>query len=297
MGAWGGHRCRSAPTERSAPTATRPRAWRSRTKVRDYDGITREVERHGATKGESLRNLREALRDRVYIGASGDLTADSKVAAVAEAWYATTTSLADGTREQYRYLLDGKLHAGIGELRVRELTVAVCDRFLQTVQAQSGAAVAKMARSVLSGICGYAARHDLLDRNPVRDTGPISAKPKRAPRALTVEQVRDIQIWLTYDDVAIRRDVPDLVAFMLATGLRISEASAVQWNDVDLVQGTVQVRGNVVRLKGQGLVLQRDESSKLTVAHAGPAGVGVDALHPTTAGPGGPGPGRRRRPR
>ncbi len=180
--------------------------------------------------------LAEALRDRVYVGA-GELTADSKVAVVAEAWYATTTTLAEGTREQYRYLLDGKIHAGVGELRVRELSVAVCDRFLQAVQAQSGAAVAKMTRSVLSGICGHAARSGLLDRNPVRDTGPISSKPKRAPRALTVEQVRDLRTWLTYDDVAIRRDIPDLVAFLLGTGLRISEASAVHWDDLDLDSG------------------------------------------------------------
>jgi integrase len=141
----------------------------------------------------------------------------------------------------------------------------VCDRFLRAVQAQSGPAVAKMTRSVLSGICGYAARNDLLERNPVRDTGPISTKPKRPPRALTIEQVVDLRAWLTYDDAAVRRDIPDLVAFLLGTGLRISEASAVHWDDIDLAQGRVQVAGNVVRLKGQGLVLQREESSKLTV--------------------------------
>lgn len=241
-----------------------PKVWRSRTLVRDYDGATREVQRKGTSKGESLRLLAEALRDRVYVGA-GELTADSRVAVVAEAWYATTTALAEGTREQYRYLLDGKIHTGVGELRIRELSVAVCDRFLRAVQAQSGAAVAKMTRSVLSGICGYAARNGLLDRNPVRDTGRISAKPKRAPSALTVDQVHDLQTWLTYDDVAIRRDIPDLVAFMLGTGLRISEVAAVRWVDVDLDLGTVRVRGNVVRLKGKGLVRQDEESSKLTV--------------------------------
>jgi hypothetical protein len=54
-----------------------PKTWRSRTLVRDYDGLTREVQRKGATKGQSRRLLAEALRDRVYVGA-GDLTADSK---------------------------------------------------------------------------------------------------------------------------------------------------------------------------------------------------------------------------
>ena len=37
------------------------------------------------------------------------------------------------------------------------------------------------------------------------------------------------------------------------------------WGDVDLERRTVAVRGNVVRMKGIGLVVQADESSKLTV--------------------------------
>lgn len=42
---------------------------------------------------------------------------------------------------------------------------------------------------------------------------------------------------------------------MLATGLRIGEASAITWDAVDLDAGTVEVRGTVIRLRGQGLVL------------------------------------------
>ncbi|GAA1325843.1 hypothetical protein GCM10009610_59320 [Pseudonocardia xinjiangensis] len=43
---------------------------------------------------------------------------------------------------------------------------------------------------------------------------------------------------------------------MLATGLRIGEASAVTWDALDLDAGTVEVRGTVVRVKGVGLVLK-----------------------------------------
>jgi integrase len=121
-----------------------------------------------------------------------------------------------------------------------------------------------MSKSVLSGACQFAARRDLLPRNPVRDTGTISTTPRRAPNALSVAQVRDLRTWLTYDDTAIRRDLPDLVAFMLATGLRISEASAVRWACVDLDASTVHVTASIVRVKGRGLVLQEADSGKLT---------------------------------
>lgn len=120
-----------------------------------------------------------------------------------------------------------------------------------------------MCRSVLSGICGWCARRDLLDRNPVRDTAPVTSKPRTPPRALTLAQVHDLLTWMTYDEQAQWRGIPPLVLFLLATGVRVGEAAAVMWSDVDLDGGTVTVAANVVRLKGVGLVRQVDESSKL----------------------------------
>lgn len=43
---------------------------------------------------------------------------------------------------------------------------------------------------------------------------------------------------------------------MLATGLRIGEACAVCWEDIDLDGRTVSVRGTVLRIKGQGLMIK-----------------------------------------
>jgi integrase len=53
---------------------------------------------------------------------------------------------------------------------------------------------------------------------------------------------------------ARERDLPDLVDFLLATGLRVGEALAVTWDAVDLSAGTVEVRGTVIRVKGRDWV-------------------------------------------
>lgn len=56
------------------------------------------------------------------------------------------------------------------------------------------------------------------------------------------------------DDV---RDLPDFVAMMLATGLRIGGCAALGWEDLDLGAGTVTVKSTLVRLKGRGLPSDR----------------------------------------
>jgi integrase len=58
------------------------------------------------------------------------------------------------------------------------------------------------------------------------------------PKSLTVKEVRQLRALMTYDDKAADRDLPGFVSFMLASGLRIGEASAVTWDAVDLNAGT-----------------------------------------------------------
>jgi integrase len=119
-----------------------------------------------------------------------------------------------------------------------------------------------MCRSVLSGMCGLAARHDALERNPVRDVGPVSSGVgRRQPRALTAAEARQLRALLTYDDKAIERDLPDFVAMMLATGLRIGECVALSWTDIDLESQTVAIRGTVIRIQGRGLIVKPTKTS------------------------------------
>jgi integrase len=238
--------------------------WRARTLYRDWDGVTRGVERYGRTRNSATRSLNEALRDRARVDGGAEIRADSKVAVLAETWFA---SLADKGRsvktlEQYRYRLDHQVRPALGGLRVRELTAGVVDRHLVAIGRKHGPATAKMTRTVLSGMCGLAARHDALDRNPVRDAGSISSKPKNAPRSLAAHEMRQLLAYLTYVPKAQERDLPDFVGFMAATAMRIGEAAAAMWDAVDLDAGTVEVRGTVIREKGKGLYVKPEPKSK-----------------------------------
>jgi integrase len=128
---------------------------------------------------------------------------------------------------------------GVGELRVRAVTVPLLDSFIQTVQVHRGTAAAKLARSVLSGLLGVAVRHGAVPTNPVRDLSRIHTGRRKATRSLTLDECRAWLAQLDADKDARDKDLPDLCRFMIGTGLRIGEALAVAWPEVDLDEATV----------------------------------------------------------
>lgn len=228
---------------------------------RDWDGVTRQVQRQAKTKGAAERALALALRDRGRSGTGHAITPDTKMADLAEKWFSELEGKSPSTMQAYRDRLNRQVLPALGNVRVREVSVGLLDRHLAAVRASHGPALAKMTKSVISGMCGLACRHDAMKSNPCRDVARISSRPRRAPRSLTVDEVKAVRAWLRENAKARERDLPELVAFMAATGLRIGEACAVSWPDVDLDAGTVTVRGTVLRVKGQGLVLSRPKSA------------------------------------
>jgi integrase len=108
---------------------------------------------------------------------------------------------------------------------------------------------------------GLAVRYGAIVTNPVREIDRIEGKPKRRPRALTnLERVQLLE-QLQADESAVRRDLPDLVFFMLATGCRIGEALAVIWAEVDFEARSVQITSTIIRVKGEGLLRKKTKSS------------------------------------
>jgi integrase len=242
-----------------------PSGFRAMTRFRDFDGKVRQVERHGKTRGAATAALARALRDRHRVDAGATITPETRVDALAEAWWSTIAhgSHSPGTLRNYRDRLDRQVIPSLGRLQVRELTGGTIDRHIWAVRDRHGAATAKLTRTVLSGLCAIALRHDALERNPVRDATPIARTiPQKAPVALTLAQAAQLRALITYDDQAVGRDLPDLVSMMLATGLRIGEVCALTWDRINLDAAMVRTGGIVVRVRGEGLRIKTDESTK-----------------------------------
>ncbi|GAA3890141.1 site-specific integrase [Saccharothrix violaceirubra] len=248
---------------RHYPTAT---GWRAMTMYRDRDGKTRPVERLGKTKTAAERNLKKALAERSGPSMGDALTADSRFKKAAELWFGKFEAAANagsrslGSVDTYRSILDRHVLPGLGEIRLREATVPRVDAFLDALRRNVGVSTAKTARSVVSGVLGLAVRHGALDVNPTRETARLEKGRKKGPRAFTLEERTLFLKRLDADEKAKARDLPDLSRFMMATGVRIGEALAVYWGDVDPDARTVAVDHTVIRAKGVGLFRKSTKS-------------------------------------
>jgi len=126
---------------------------------------------------------------------------------------------------------------------------------MQSLKEHNGTSVAKTCRSILSGFMAYAVRHGAVEHNPIRDIGRIRGTNRKVKaRSLTVAECVAWLARLEEDEAAVRRDLPDLTRWLLATGLRIGEDIAVSWDDIDLDASTVAIDHKMIRVTGRGLV-------------------------------------------
>ena len=233
----------------------KPGHVRARARYRDYDGVVRSVTRYGPSRPRAEAALKEALRDRVS-PTSGQIDQDFRLSTLAQLWLEEVNArdLSVATKGLYADMVERHINPGLGA-RIREITVPVADRFIKLTSHRSGPGTAKTARSVLSGMLGLAMRHGAMPNNPIRDVARI-ARPRKQVRALTNDEAAKLRAALRSDEAAVMLDLPDLVDFMLGTGLRIGEACAVRWSAVDLAAGVLEVNSTVVRSKEHGLVIQ-----------------------------------------
>lgn len=235
-----------------------PKLWLARCRYRDADGATRQVKRTGRSKSGAENALRAAVAERKHT-AGATLTGDSKLADAAGKWLEQKRAevgggdLAPSTLAVYESAWRNYVQPALGELRLREFTVARCEDWKVALRKRKGASSTKSARTVLSGVLGYAARMGAIPANPVRDISRIPGGKRKPVRALTADERRAWLEAMERDDKAARWDIPDLTRFMLGTGCRVGEALALSWDEVDFEAGTVDIRWRLVPVRGEGI--------------------------------------------
>lgn len=260
-------------TDTAFTTPVKPTGHVARARYRDSDGATRLVEAWGTSGAAAERNLVANMNDRAEPSAGGDISRNSTIEQLWTAYEAYL--IKDGrslkTMDTYRpiaVILIEKL----GRVRLYEATTQRLGRVVDGM-AETSPGSAKQARSVLSGMFKYAIRQGALVANPVREVQTARVTPKPKP-TMTVEDLRAVltavrssklplppmkaaavqESRMTVGDYCKSVDIADPIYFLTGTGVRISEALALRWSDLDLEAGTADIAGHVVAAKGMGVV-------------------------------------------
>lgn len=243
---------------------------------------TETFESEPAAKVFRLRVMDPAIGpDRaVAMRAREDAASDDYVPTLSEsltAHVAGLTGVQPGTREEYLRMAARTWQPMLGALRVDELTRDDVARWVNDAEGKIAPKSIRNAHSLLSSVMETAVMKRHAERNPARRT--------RLPRA-GEEDVEEIR-FLTEDEFAQLYDATldhykPFVLTLFGTGLRFSEATALQVRDVNLRAGTLRVVRAWKRQAG-GKVLGPPKSKKSRRTIALPAEV-IAALMPLVEG-------------
>lgn len=249
--------------------------WVARTRYRDGAGEAVTIKRQGRTKGAAEQAVRAAIREAERSWGSIRSADTMTIADLAAEWLhirkpasvvidpqsqsgsSPTAGLRMQSWLQYEQKLTAHALPVLGAVPVEALTTPQCQRAihgLYDIEAGTGFRTAALTKQVLQQLLDHAIQQGYRTDNPVRSVSRIPRK-RAKPEAMAPTTVKKV-----HRAVAKRQLEPgiggpkptsrleDAVLLLAATGMRIGEALAVRWKDVDLssTPPTVTVSGTLV---------------------------------------------------
>lgn len=233
--------------------------WVAQVRVFDeHTGKSKQIRRRAKNRDHARELLKELLDSPAQPSATNEgLT----VAQYLDQW-ATTTLPVSGvkasTMDIYRSLITSPLRPTLGKVRLDKFTPAEAERWLARLDAHRGRprtpratksnpepkpipgkplaqSTKRQAFAVLSLAMKTAVRDGLIPENPLQDV----ARPRKVRTEVPVMTAAEVERMLA---AAEGTYYESLIVFVANTGVRIGEALALRWDDVDLTRATATIR-------------------------------------------------------
>jgi integrase len=192
----------------------------------------------------------EAMRKAIAVGSSAGGDAQ-KLADYLDEWLtAVEPRLRGTTASSYRIAVE-RIKAGLGAVRLRDLTPLMIERFYADLVREGGktgdglsAKTVRNTHVVLRKALADGERLELLIRNPAARAKPPTGERKETP-TWTAAEVTTFLAGVADDPLYA------LWVLLATTGLRRGEALGLRWSDVDLDRATLSVSQTITTVNNQ----------------------------------------------
>lgn len=154
-----------------------------------------------------------------------------------------------------------------GQLRLNDLDPACVQDWIDELAENYSYSTLTKAFQSLNAILDFAVLHDLLPVNSIRDRAVLPRNNGRTLRDVVTftpaECGRIVRASYAKDESGKTDPLAPLLPFLLNTGLRIGEALALRWNDIDRKHRFVRIRRNIKSVRNRSG--KTDEPHYLTI--------------------------------
>ncbi len=230
--------------------------------------ITIQGDRRKSLYGKTRREVQEQLTEALRAQRHGrfDPEPSQKVSGYLGHWLEDQARPSVRPRTYESYALNvRRLTAYIGNIRLDRLRPNHLQHcYAELLKTGLSTRSVQQAHGVLRVALRQAVRWGLLTQSPTAAVTPPRS-PRREMQPLTPEQVQAL-LASSADD-----SLHPLWVLLVTTGLRIGEATGLEWQHIDLDRGTLVVRQALQRQQGKGWVLVEPKTgrSRRTVCLAG----------------------------
>lgn len=161
------------------------------------------------------------------------------------------SNLAETTFENYKKVMNTHVLPVFGNRPIDSITSLDIETFISRLTCGS-----KTKLNILTPfrlVMKFAKKHKIIQSNPFLDVDPIKKTKSVQKRALNIDEIH--QFIETIDEYW-----KPLFIVLFFTGIRVAEAAALKWENVDLDNGVLKIRQNLVRLPGGEIINKKPKT-------------------------------------
>jgi len=206
----------------------------------DQNGKRLRIKRKGRTKAQVKDKLREVVDD-LEASVTPGLSYTVRDA-VDDFLGKGLRGKSPATIANYRSMADQNIVPQIGSIRLKELTAARLDAWMDERAEELSTRSLRLIHQIVERAIRHAQARDKVRRNVASLITVPDGRAGRPSKAMTLGQA--VQLLATLNSAASFR-LSAYVVLSLLTGVRTEEARALLWSEVDLDAGTVAVYRSV----------------------------------------------------